>query len=89
MQDDFPVDRHRAATGASSWGLLHEAPESAGSSALGNGPESVQRERPKDAVAADDREDMSAAARIPVSFNGAIERGRQSAACPDFHRING
>jgi hypothetical protein len=69
MQDDFPVDRYRAATGASSWGLLHshEAPQPGNPGGLGNGSEAAQLRWSGDAVTADDRPDVAATASMQAS----------------------
>ena len=73
MQDDFPVDRYRAATGAGGWGLLHShgASHSSNSSALGNGSAAMQRRELADAIAADDRPDNAGAASGRVVQSGS------------------
>ena len=72
MQDDFPVDLYRAATGGGSWGWLHPhiPSQAGGSSALGNGSEAAQRRDTGDTVAADDRSDGAAVAGMQASCHG-------------------
>ena len=74
MQDDFPVERYRAATGASSWGFLHshQVPQPAGN-VLCNGPEAAQLQRLDDAASADSRPDLSAATNMQARGGGAAD----------------